>query len=128
VYRGFYYHHGIFVNDLEVIHYNTHGEGDGLLGNAMIISTTLKEFLDWGTCEVKVYKKPIIGELFNPEEVIKRARSRIGKADFNLLFNNCEHFASWCKIGYHRSKQVEAIAIKIVKTIAEKRKKRKKKP
>ncbi|MED5469005.1 MAG: NC domain protein, partial [Cyanobacteriota bacterium] len=24
-----------------------------------------------------------------------------------LLFNNCEHFANWCKTGRHRSSQVE---------------------
>ena len=33
--------------------------------------------------------------------------SRIGEQRYNLLFNNCEHFANWCKTGRHRSSQVE---------------------
>jgi hypothetical protein len=32
---------------------------------------------------------------------------RIGEQNYNLLFNNCEHFANWCKTGRHRSGQVE---------------------
>jgi hypothetical protein len=32
---------------------------------------------------------------------------RLGEQDYNLLFNNCEHFAHWCKTGRHRSTQVE---------------------
>jgi hypothetical protein len=34
--------------------------------------------------------------------------SRIGEQRYNLLFNNCEHFASWCKTGRHQSGQVES--------------------
>jgi hypothetical protein len=33
--------------------------------------------------------------------------SRLGEQNYNLLFNNCEHFAHWCKTGRHRSEQVE---------------------
>ena len=35
--------------------------------------------------------------------------SRIGEQKYNLLFNNCEHFANWCKTGRHRSVQMEAL-------------------
>jgi hypothetical protein len=34
--------------------------------------------------------------------------SRIGEQDYNLLFNNCEHFATWCKTGRHRSGQIDS--------------------
>ena len=34
--------------------------------------------------------------------------SRIGEQDYNLLFNNCEHFATWCKTGRHRSSQIDS--------------------
>ena len=33
--------------------------------------------------------------------------SRLGEQSYNLLFNNCEHFATWCKTGLHRSAQME---------------------
>ena len=35
--------------------------------------------------------------------------SRIGEQKYNLLFNNCEHFANWCKTGRHRSLQMEEL-------------------
>jgi Lecithin retinol acyltransferase len=38
--------------------------------------------------------------------VVERAKSRLGERDYNLLFNNCEHFTSWCKTGIDDSKQV----------------------
>ena len=38
---------------------------------------------------------------------LQRAQSRLGEQSYNLLFNNCEHFAHWCKTGRHRSAQVE---------------------
>ena len=34
---------------------------------------------------------------------------RLGEQDYNLLFNNCEHFATWCKTGLHRSGQVDSV-------------------
>ena len=44
---------------------------------------------------------------FGCEEVIRRARSRIGENSYRLLSNNCEHFCEWCLRGEHRSEQVE---------------------
>lgn len=47
--------------------------------------------------------------LYSPKETIERARSQIGKHDYNLVFNNCEHFALWCKTGIHESKQIDQL-------------------
>ena len=30
----------------------------------------------------------------------------MGRHDYNVLFNNCEHFAVWCKTGLKESQQV----------------------
>ncbi len=45
--------------------------------------------------------------LYTPEETIERAKSRLGENKYNLLFNNCEHYAIWCKTGIHESRQIE---------------------
>lgn len=45
--------------------------------------------------------------LYTPEETIARARSRLGENEYSLLFNNCEHYAIWCKTGIHESRQIE---------------------
>ncbi|KAK7089674.1 phospholipase A and acyltransferase 3-like [Littorina saxatilis] len=47
-------------------------------------------------------KKP-----FDPEEIVKRAKSKLGEKGYNLFFKNCEHFVMWCRYGIEKSEQVE---------------------
>jgi hypothetical protein len=42
---------------------------------------------------------------YSPEETAQRARSRPGESRYNLIFNNCEHFAFWRKTGAATSSQ-----------------------
>ncbi len=44
---------------------------------------------------------------YSAQQIVQRARSRLGEQDFHLLSNNCEHFCNWCISGHHRSAQVE---------------------
>jgi hypothetical protein len=41
-----------------------------------------------------------------PDVIIERAMSRLGDGDYNLVFNNCQHFARWCVTGERLSEQV----------------------
>lgn len=54
-------------------------------------------------------KNKIKYRIYSPEETVKRARSRIGERSFNLIFNNCEYFAVWCKTGVSQSYQVNLV-------------------
>jgi hypothetical protein len=47
--------------------------------------------------------------LYSPEETIQRAKSRLGETQYNLIENNCENFAIWCKTGISESHQVDAL-------------------
>jgi hypothetical protein len=49
------------------------------------------------------------GFLYSPGKTLKRAKSLIGRTDYNLVSNNCEHFAYWCKTGRHESSQVQDV-------------------
>lgn len=40
------------------------------------------------------------------KEILKRCIERLNEKEYNLLFNNCEHFASYCFNGKSISKQV----------------------
>jgi hypothetical protein len=40
-------------------------------------------------------------------EIIKRALSKIGERGYNLLLQNCEHFARWCRYGEEKSDQAD---------------------
>jgi cell wall-associated NlpC family hydrolase len=47
--------------------------------------------------------------LYSGKETVEHARSRLGENKYNLVFNNCEHFAVWCKTGISESSQVSAV-------------------
>lgn len=94
-FQGVYEHHGIDCGDGSVIHLRKYNE--------TITRTPFFEFTGNQTVYVKHYPLSFV-----PDVVVHRAESRLGEtANYNLLFNNCEHFASWCKIGHAYSQQVK---------------------
>jgi hypothetical protein len=56
-------------------------------------------------------------KVYSAEETVRRARSRLGERKYNLVFNNCEHFALWCKTGIAKSSQVNE-AVKLLSASA----------
>jgi hypothetical protein len=96
---GVYQHHGIDCGDGTVIHYRKPSE--------IVECTPFSIFSKGNTVYVKEYTAEFC---FVPNVVIQRARSRLGENRYNLLFNNCEHFATWCKTGIGDSKQVREFA------------------
>ena len=65
-----------------------------------------ESWLEFDPIRGKMYK--IEYDRCNPEEVvIAKAKSRLGESSYNILFNNCEHFALCCKTGSDRSFQVK---------------------
>jgi len=93
--QGVYEHHGIDCGDGSVIHLRK--------TNETITRTPFFDFTKNQTVYVKHYPLSFVSDV-----VVHRAESRLGEtARYNLLFNNCEHFASWCKTGYPHSQQVK---------------------
>ena len=91
--HGLFMHHGIDLGDGTVAHY---------LEGEEILRSTLAEFCRRESARVVEHT-----EADPAGRTLRRAMSRIGEQRYNLLFNNCEHFAVWCKTGQHRSGQVE---------------------
>ena len=100
--HGLYKHFGIYINDDCVIHYD--GKLDDIfLRNMCIRQTGMDRFLA-GKDNFKILnlsKNPI-----PPHEVVNRAKNHLNERNFNLILNNCEHFAYWCKTGLKKSYQV----------------------
>lgn len=46
-------------------------------------------------------------KIYSAKWTVARARKKLGMHGYDLLFNNCEHFAIWCKTGISNSRQVE---------------------
>ncbi|TQR62691.1 lecithin retinol acyltransferase family protein [Acinetobacter sp. RF14B] len=103
--RGLYTHHGIYIGDNQVIHYSGFAEA---FKKGAIEQTSLENFLG-GVDDFKVVNYPSHQNIYSPEEIVHRAQSCLGEDDYNLFFNNCEHFACWCMTGKSRSEQVQEI-------------------
>jgi len=131
VHRGVYDHYGIYTGKGKVIHFSD--EGSDMGDDIRIRRATLSQFKDDASnvfvIDFEAYRdyvenpelfdfrgllKLAFDDLFgnemtiySPEETVKRAESQLGKGKYNLVVNNCEHFAVWCKTGKHESSQVQ---------------------
>ena len=97
--RG-YTHHGIYVGDGKVVHYSGLARGQF---RGRIEEVSLAQFAYGRSVWTRSSDLPE----FAPQEVIRRARSRVGENRYRILRNNCEHFCEWCLHGESRSYQVE---------------------
>ena len=97
--RG-YLHYGIYVGKGRVIHY----AGLFLYPRGCVEEVALEDFADGRPVSVGS-----VPEWWCAEDIVRRARSRLGECRYDLLSNNCEHFCNWCELGEARSTQVEAL-------------------
>jgi hypothetical protein len=96
--RAFYVHHGIYLGDGKVAHYS------GLSGSLRagpIEVTGLQQFANGRS--IWIYQDQPV---FSNDEIVARACSRMGEAQYKILSNNCEHFCNWCINGTSYSAQV----------------------
>jgi len=97
--RG-YTHHGIYVGRAMVVHY---AGLSGLLRSGPVEEVTIRRF-SMGRLVGMVQE---CESTYSPQEIVLRARSRLGENEYHVLRNNCEHFCNWCISGRSRSIQVE---------------------
>jgi Lecithin retinol acyltransferase len=95
-------HHGIYVGAGRVVHQGslTHH----LLGGP-VEEVSLARFAQGHRIWVRSHAR----SPFEGDEVIRRARTRIGETSYHLLSNNCEHFCEWCLHGTPHSYQVDVL-------------------
>ncbi|MEK3865857.1 lecithin retinol acyltransferase family protein [Paenibacillus sp. FSL H7-0716] len=85
VYYG-YLHHGIYVGNGLVIHYTK------INGHGIVSLDTLDTFK-----QGKAIEKRSSSLRCSRDEVVKRAHKRLGESNYNLIYNNCEHFVVSCR-------------------------------
>ncbi|WP_131107966.1 lecithin retinol acyltransferase family protein [Pseudomonas sp. Sample_10] len=99
--RRFYVHHGIYLGGGCVAHYAGYSSS---IKPGPIEVTDLDSFASgkpvWVLREHCEYSS---------DEIVSRARSRVGERHYRIFSNNCEHFCSWCTRGKSYSTQVDAL-------------------
>jgi hypothetical protein len=96
------HHFGVYIGDDKVIHY--HGKDEGAI-KPYVEETSLDKFLEGQKKFYAINEDAIEIDfrlsvtVYSQKETIERAKSQIGVGGYDLLFNNCEHFATWCKFG-----------------------------
>jgi hypothetical protein len=98
--RRWYTHHGIYVGAGRVVQYGGLSWG---LRRGTVEEVPLSQFAQGH----QVWVRLMGSSWFDPHEVARRARMRLGEDLYSVLTNNCEHFCEWCVHGEHRSYQVD---------------------
>jgi len=97
-----YTHHGIYEGCGRVVQYGGLSRG---LRRGPVEEVSLLEFCRGRSIRIRSHE-PCWRDA---QEVVRRARLRLGENRYHLLRNNCEHFCEWCVHGEHRSYQVEKL-------------------
>lgn len=109
--RGIYKHYGVYVGNDTVVHFSG-GEGFELSAKRTCIrKISLENFRK--NDEIQIETRCC--ESYSRKETVMRALGAVGteKGKYALPWNNCEHFANWCRYGEKRSSQVEQFVSKV---------------
>ena len=111
VLAGQFYHYGIYASDDEIIQFGpTPDAGHSLLdADIRVCTSDINGFLKGGFLEVASFSLAERLKAARPEEIVSRARKELGKGGYDILKNNCEHFANGCVFGTKSSEQVDSV-------------------
>ena len=104
VWRGAYYHHGLYLGYGKVIHFQKKNWLDWN-NPASVRVVSIEDFADKKGIAVVPYRE---SGCFSPYVTMDIAINLLGSklGGYRPLANNCEHYATYCKTGEQKSGQV----------------------
>jgi len=114
---SFYHHYGIFVNDTCVIQFGLPNDVSKPAETVKVIESDVYTFLGGGELEVAKLSKAEKSKRRSPEETVRIAKSRLGEGGYDILHNNCEHFANFCLFGERKSDFLQDVRDKLRKKL-----------
>lgn len=96
---GAIYHFGIFVTEEEVIQFGLPPTPNRRFEDVEVLSSPVEDFLSGGFLEVGVCEGREKKRRNSPDKTVAAARSRLGERGYDIIHNNCEHFANECAFG-----------------------------
>lgn len=114
---SFYFHYGIYEDDEHVYAFGKRDNSGVNPDDIEILFTDITEFLGGDRLETAVLSHKEKKKALKPQQVIEYARSRLGEKGYNILHNNCEHFANACLFGEAKSDFVDEVRSEIIRKI-----------
>lgn len=109
----FYHHYGIFVDENCVVQFglpdNTGVDPDTIA----VLTTDMDTFMHGGIPETARLSAAERKKRRSPERTVEYALSKVGTTGYNILHNNCEHFANECLFGEAKSSFLDDVREKI---------------
>ncbi len=106
---GSVYHYGIFVSEDEVIQFGPPPAVQFLQNSAdfCVMAGDIDTFCGGVIVEAACPETKEERKRFSPGKTVKLARASIGERGYDIIHNNCEHFAYGCVYGVKRSAQAD---------------------
>lgn len=104
---GSIWHYGIFVSEEEVIQFGLPPVAPRNDADVTVCASDIDAFCCGQIVEVAQLDKSERKNRIAAAETVRLARSRLGEGGYNLIHNNCEHFAYQCVFGIKKSQQEE---------------------
>ncbi len=100
-------HYGVFISEQEIIQFGPPPIARTAIDDSSICvcAATAEAFSCGYIIEKAILDKSEKRRRLPPQKTIEIARSRMGETGYNLLHNNCEHFAYECVFGIKKSTQ-----------------------
>ena len=120
---GSVYHYGVFVSEDEVIQFGLPPVDlrEHLNRENLVVATDIETFSCGNIVETAEPDRREARTRVPPEQAIAAARARLGEGGYDLIRNNCEHFASECCYGTHFSEQCDGFRQKWRAMMAQKK-------
>lgn len=105
----FYHHYGIYVDEGQVVQFG-YPDNSGIKSeDVAVLTSDLVTFAHGGCVEVGALSMKELFTKRSANETVKYALSRLGQGGYDILHNNCEHFAMECMFGEPRSSLVDGV-------------------
>lgn len=112
---GMYYHYGIYIGDDEVVEFGSCGDAAQKDASEIRIQrSSVDDFLCGKSfLEVRVFNRKEKHKKRADKEIIKYALLKVGGGGYDILHNNCQHFANECVFGEKGETAIDSLRKKI---------------
>lgn len=103
------YHHGIYIGNDEVVQFGLPFDMFRKPEEVKVIKSNIEEFLQGEFLEVRIFDRKERKLKNKDEEIVQIALSKLGEGGYDIIHNNCEHFANLCVFNKKESSQIDDI-------------------